>query len=159
MSRVSIAAQPVDTNTLRRELQRPGCGGFCVFEGWVRETNEGREVSGLDYEAYNELAISEGERIIDEAVQRFGIADARCVHRVGSLAVGDTAVWIGVVSPHRDEAFRACRYIIDQVKMRLPIWKRSTIWSVSRPGSPAHMGRPTSTTTRITVDGILQPRG
>ena len=124
MSRVSIAAQPVDTNTLRRELQRPGCGGFCVFEGWVRETNDGREVSGLDYEAYNELAISEGERIIDEAVQRFGIADARCVHRIGSLAVGDTAVWIGVVSPHRDEAFRACRYIIDQVKMRLPIWKK-----------------------------------
>ena len=124
MSRVSIAAQPVDTHTLRRQLQRPGCGGFCVFEGWVRETNEGREVSGLDYEAYNELAISEGERIIDEAVQRFSIADARCVHRIGSLAVGDTAVWIGVVSPHRDEAFRACRYIIDQVKMRLPIWKK-----------------------------------
>jgi adenylyltransferase/sulfurtransferase len=124
MSRVTIAAQPVDTNTLRKELQQPGCGGFCVFEGWVRETNEGREVSGLDYEAYNELAIGEGERIIDEAVQRFGIADARCAHRVGSLAVGDTAVWIGVVSPHRDEAFRACRYIIDQVKQRLPIWKK-----------------------------------
>ena len=124
MSRVTIAAQPVDANALRKALQQPGCGGFCVFEGWVRETNEGREVSGLDYEAYNELAISEGERIIDEAVQRFGIADARCVHRVGSLAVGDTAVWIGVVSPHRDEAFRACRYIIDQVKQRLPIWKK-----------------------------------
>lgn len=124
MSRVTIAPQPVDTNALRKALQRPGCGGFCVFEGWVRETNEGREVSGLDYEAYNELAISEGERIVDEAVQHFGIADARCVHRVGSLAVGDTAVWIGVVSPHRDEAFRACRYIIDQVKLRLPIWKK-----------------------------------
>jgi molybdopterin synthase catalytic subunit len=124
MSRVTIAAQPVDTNALRRELQRPGCGGFCVFEGWVRATNEGREVSGLDYEAYDELAISEGERIIEEAIERFGIADARCLHRVGSLAVGDTAVWIGVVSPHRDEAFRACRYIIDQVKLRLPIWKK-----------------------------------
>jgi molybdopterin synthase catalytic subunit len=124
MSRVVIAGEPVDTLALRRELQQPGCGGFCVFEGWVRDTNEGREVSGLDYEAYNELALSEGERIVDEAVTRFGIADARCVHRVGRLAVGDTAVWIGVVSPHRDEAFRACRYIIDQVKLRLPIWKK-----------------------------------
>lgn len=124
MSRVSIADAPADTAALRRELQRPGSGGFCVFEGWVRETNEGRQVSGLDYEAYRELAVSEGERIIDEAIARFGVADARCVHRVGSLAVGDTAVWIGVASAHRDEAFRACRYIIDQVKLRLPIWKK-----------------------------------
>lgn len=124
MSRVSIAAAPVDTAALRRELQRPGCGGFCVFEGWVRETNEGRQVSGLDYEAYVELALAEGERIIEEAVQRFGIADARCMHRTGRLAIGDTAVWIGVVSPHRDAAFRACRYIIDQIKQRLPIWKK-----------------------------------
>jgi adenylyltransferase/sulfurtransferase len=124
MSRVSIASAPVDTDALRRSLQRPECGGFCVFEGWVRESNEGREVSGLDYEAYVELALSEGERILDEATQRFGIADARCMHRVGRLAVGDTAVWIGVVTPHRDEAFRACRYIIDQIKLRLPIWKK-----------------------------------
>ncbi len=124
MSRVSIAAAPADTDALRRALQRPGCGGFCVFEGWVRETNEGRAVSGLDYEAYAELALAEGERIIDEAIARYGVADARCVHRVGRLAVGDTAVWIGVVSPHRDEAFRACRYIIDQIKQRLPIWKK-----------------------------------
>lgn len=124
MSRVIIADAPADTDALRRALQRPGSGGFCVFEGWVRDTNEGREVSGLDYEAYRELAVSEGERIIDEAVARFGVADARCVHRVGSLAVGDTAVWIGVISAHRDEAFRACRYIIDQVKLRLPIWKK-----------------------------------
>lgn len=124
MNRVIIATEPVDFVALQRELRHPGCGAFCVFEGWVRDTNEGREVSGLDYEAYNELALSEGERIVAEAVTRFGIADARCVHRVGRLAVGDTAVWIGAVSPHRDEAFRACRYIIDQVKLRLPIWKK-----------------------------------
>jgi molybdopterin synthase catalytic subunit len=124
MSRVSIAAAPVDIATLRRALERPGCGGFCLFEGWVRETNDGRQVSALDYEAYAELALSEGERIIDEAVQRFGVADARCMHRVGRLAVSDTAVWIGVVAPHRDAAFRACRCIIDEIKQRLPIWKK-----------------------------------
>ena len=78
----------------------------------------------MELEHYPGMTEKSIEAIIDEAVQRFGIADARCVHRVGSLAVGDTAVWIGVVSPHRDEAFRACRYIIDQVKMRLPIWKK-----------------------------------
>jgi molybdopterin synthase catalytic subunit len=124
MSRVSIAAAPVDTELLRRALQRSDCGGFCVFEGWVRETNEGRQVSGLDYEAYEQLALAEAERILQEASEHFGIADARCMHRVGTLAVGDTAVWIGVVTPHRDEAFRACRYIIDQIKLRLPIWKK-----------------------------------
>lgn len=147
MSRVSIAAAPADTDALRRALQRPGCGGFCVFEGWVRETNEGRAVSGLHYEAYTELALAEGERIIDEAIARYGVADARCVHRVGRLAVGDTAVWIGVVSPHRDEAFRACRYIIDQIKQRLPIWKKEhyvegeSSWVACTHG-PAHEHHP-----------------
>ena len=88
MSRVIIADAPADTDALRRALQRPGSGGFCVFEGWVRETNEGREVSGLDYEAYRELAVSEGERIIDEAVARFGVADAGAERtRLASLGV------------------------------------------------------------------------
>jgi molybdopterin synthase catalytic subunit len=124
MSRVIIAATKVDIEQLRRALQRPDCGGLCIFEGWVRETNEGRQVSGLDYEAYEKLALTEAERILEEATEHFGIADARCMHRVGRLAIGDTAVWIGVVTPHRDEAFRACRYIIDQIKLRLPIWKK-----------------------------------
>ncbi|MEP7186470.1 MAG: molybdenum cofactor biosynthesis protein MoaE [Rhodanobacter sp.] len=147
MSRASIAATPVDIELLRRSLQRPDCGGFCVFEGWVRETNEGRRVSGLDYEAYEQLALTEAERILDEATERFGIADARCMHRVGRLAVGDTAVWIGVVTPHRDEAFSACRYIIDQVKLRLPIWKKEhylegeSAWVACSHG-PAHEDGP-----------------
>ena len=66
----------------------------------------------------------EGERIIAEAIARFGVAHAACVHRVGALAVGELAVWVGVSAAHRDEAFRACRYIIDEVKHRLPIWKK-----------------------------------
>lgn len=123
-ARMLVAGEAVDTQVLRRELRRPSCGGFCVFEGWVRDSNEGRQVSGLDYEVYTEMALAEGERIVDEAIQRFGLADARCVHRSGRLQVGDTAVWIGVVSAHRDEAFRACRYIIDEIKQRLPIWKK-----------------------------------
>jgi molybdopterin synthase catalytic subunit len=68
--------------------------------------------------------VREGERIVAEAIARFGAARAACVHRVGELAVGELAVWVGVSAPHRDEAFRACRYIIDEVKHRLPIWKK-----------------------------------
>ncbi|TLY69007.1 MAG: molybdenum cofactor biosynthesis protein MoaE, partial [Gammaproteobacteria bacterium] len=70
------------------------------------------------------LAVREGERILGEAMARFGVAHAACVHRLGDLAVGELAVWVGVSSPHRAEAFEACRYIIDEVKHRLPIWKK-----------------------------------
>ena len=121
--RFDLTAAPADLAKLREELQHPGSGGFCAFEGWVRNNNEGREVSGLEYEAYTELAIAEGERILAEAAERYGVLAASAVHRVGDLKIGDLAVWIGASAPHRDEAFRACRYIIDEIKHRLPIWK------------------------------------
>jgi len=124
MSGFSLSAVPVDLAPLLEELQQPGSGGFCSFEGRVRNSNEGREVGGLEYEAYAELALIEGERIIDEAIARYGVLAARCVHRTGDLGIGDLAVWIGVSGAHRDEAFRACRYIIDEIKHRLPIWKK-----------------------------------
>lgn len=122
--RFSLSSESVDTSRLHEVLQHPGSGGFCAFEGWVRNSNDGREVDGLDYEAYAELAAIEGERILDEAIARYGVTDARCVHRTGRLKVGDLAVWVGVSAAHRDEAFRACRYIIDEIKHRLPIWKK-----------------------------------
>lgn len=122
--RFTLTGDDVDLAQLRDELRHPGSGGFCSFEGWVRNNNEGREVSGLEYEAYTELAIAEGERIVAEATERYGILSAHCVHRTGSLKIGDIAVWIGASAAHRDEAFRACRYIIDEIKHRLPIWKR-----------------------------------
>ena len=124
MTRFTLATEPVDVATLRDALKHSGAGGFCSFEGWVRNNNEGREVSGLAYEAYADLAISEGERVVDEALARYGVLAAHCVHRVGDLRIGDLAVWIGVSAAHRDEAFRACRYIIDEIKHRLPIWKK-----------------------------------
>ena len=109
---------------LRESLADPGCGGYAAFEGWVRDHHEGRRVRGLEYEAYEALAAEEGRRILDEARERFGVQRAACVHRVGALAIGELAVWVGVSSPHRDEAFLACRYIIDELKARLPIWKK-----------------------------------
>jgi molybdopterin/thiamine biosynthesis adenylyltransferase/molybdopterin synthase catalytic subunit/rhodanese-related sulfurtransferase len=114
----------LDESALRAELSDPACGGYAAFEGWVRDHNEGRRVRRLEYEAFEPLAIKEGERIIAEAVARFGVEHAGCVHRIGALEIGEKAVWVGVTARHRDEAFRACRYIIDEVKHRVPIWKK-----------------------------------
>ena len=115
---------PIDVESLRAELADPACGGYTSFEGLVRNHNEGMSVRHLEYEAFEPLAIKEGERIVAEAIERFGIEHAVCVHRIGDLAIGEKAVWVGAAARHRDEAFRACRYIIDEVKHRVPIWKK-----------------------------------
>jgi lipoyl(octanoyl) transferase len=114
----------LDVGTLQRELRDDTCGGFAAFEGWVRNHNEGHAVTRLEYEAFTELAEKEGARIVNDAIARFGVTRAACIHRTGSLGIGDVAVWVGVSAPHRDEAFRACRFIIDEVKHRVPIWKK-----------------------------------
>jgi molybdopterin synthase catalytic subunit len=80
-------------------------------------------VHGLCYEAYDALALREGEAILAETMARFEILDAACVHRTGDLAIGELAVWVGVTAAHRDAAFAACRHVIDEVKSRVPIWK------------------------------------
>lgn len=122
-SAFQISAEPIDAAALARELANAGAGACVSFEGWVRDRNAGRSVRQLDYQAYAALAQSEGERILAEAKQRFAIVEARCAHRVGSLAIGELAVWAGVSAGHRDAAFAACRYVIDEVKRRVPIWK------------------------------------
>ena len=124
MAQFSFTRAPLDAAAARAALTDPTCGGYVAFEGWVRDHNEGAPVRGLEYEAFEALAVREGERILGEAIGRFGVAHAACVHRLGELAIGELAVWVGVSAAHRDEAFRACRYIIDEVKQRLPIWKK-----------------------------------
>ena len=121
---IEVTTTPIDTAMLQRSLENPAAGGYCAFEGWVRNENEGRVVRQLDYQAFEELALKEGERIVAEAVVRFGVRAAHCVHRLGELGLGEVAVWVGVASGHRAEAFAACRYIIDEVKHRVPIWKK-----------------------------------
>ena len=124
MGAFQFSRTPIETRTLRAALADPACGGYAAFEGWVRDSSEGRGVRGLEYEAFEALALREGERIVGEAIARFGVARAACVHRVGELGIGELAVWVGVSAAHRDEAFRACRYIIDEIKHRVPIWKK-----------------------------------
>lgn len=119
-----MTSGPIDPEALRATLIDPQAGAYCGFEGWVRNHNDGREVLRLEYEAYEPLAVKEGEKILAEARAQFSTLKAHCVHRSGLLEIGDCAVWVGVASAHRDEAFQACRYIIDALKVRLPIWKK-----------------------------------
>jgi len=119
-----ISEDPIDIPAEQAALAHPAAGGYVAFEGWVRENNEGRRVVRLAYEAYPLLANREGQRILEEATQRFGLKSARCIHRTGLLEIGGLAVWVGVSAPHRGEAFAACRYIIDEVKHRVPVWKQ-----------------------------------
>ena len=124
MATFSFARHKIDEAAQRAQLFDPASGGYASFEGWVRNHNEGLAVRHLEYEAFEPLAIKEGERIVAEAIARFGVEHAACVHRIGDLAIGEMAVWVGVSARHRAEAFAACRYIIDEVKHRVPIWKK-----------------------------------
>jgi len=124
MSDFRIVAEAIDCAAFRDSLVDRGCGGYVQFEGWVRDHNEGREVLRLEYEVHEPLAVKEGTRIIQEAIERFGVHCARAQHRSGLLELTDVAVVVGVASAHRGEAFAACRCIIDEIKHRLPIWKK-----------------------------------
>jgi molybdopterin synthase catalytic subunit len=123
MDRFALSETPFDVATLRAELLDARVGAYASFEGWVRDHNDGRSVRGLRYEAYATLAATEGARILQQARENFDILDASCVHRIGDLSIGELAVWVGVTAAHRDAAFAACRFIIDEVKSRVPIWK------------------------------------
>ena len=119
-----ITQDEIRTEELRASVLDQACGACVVFEGWIRNHTVGRAVSGLEYEVYRPLAMSEGSRVLGEALAQFDIENAGCIHREGRLQLGETAVVAIAVAKHRDEAFRACRYIIDEVKHRLPIWKK-----------------------------------
>lgn len=124
MNKFRISEQAIDCDALKKSMQHDRAGAFISFEGWVRNHHQGRSVEGLAYQAYSALAETEGEKIVAETIEKFGILDALCVHRTGDLAIGDCAVWVGVTAAHRDAAFAACRFIIDEVKQRVPIWKK-----------------------------------
>lgn len=119
-----LSCEPLETLNLKSDFSAGQAGAFASFEGWVRNHNDGRSVFSLQYEAMPELCRSEAQRILDEASQRFNVLQVSCIHRVGTLKIGEMAVWVGVVAAHRDDAFNACRYIIDEIKKRLPIWKK-----------------------------------
>ncbi len=116
----SLTRQPISAF----DSENPAAGARAVFEGIARNENGGRAVARLEYEAFDELAIREGEAILEEARRRFALLAARCAHRLGALEIGETAVRVEVLAGHRGEAFAACAWIIDEVKRRVPIWKK-----------------------------------
>jgi molybdopterin synthase catalytic subunit len=121
----AITADPVDLRALIERVRTDACGAVVTFLGVVRAvSDEGRPVEGLSYEAYPTLALPEMRAIGAEASQRFGEARVAIVHRVGSLAVGEASVAIAVAAAHRGVAFDACEYAIDELKQRVPVWKK-----------------------------------
>ena len=119
-----ITDAPIDPAALSRALRDEGAGAFASFEGWVRNVNDGQDVVALEYEAHGPVAVKEGAKILEEARERFNLLVVSSRHRVGRLEIGDCAVWVGVSAAHRGAAFDGCRYIIDELKHRLPIWKK-----------------------------------
>jgi molybdopterin synthase catalytic subunit len=119
---VRLVREPIDLAAL--QAVTPADGALCVFVGVVRDHNGGRQVLRLEYEAYEEMALPLMEKIAAAARDRWRITDVRIVHRLGRLEVGEASVAVGVASPHRREAFEACRYAIDTLKATVPIWKK-----------------------------------
>jgi len=120
----SLTHKPIVIDGGKRSVVHPAAGAYVSFEGWVRNKNEGKEVLYLEYEAYPALACQEGLKIIMEAKQKFSVQSIRCVHRTGKLEIGEIAIWIGVSSEHREPAFKACEYVINEIKRRVPVWKK-----------------------------------
>jgi molybdopterin synthase catalytic subunit len=119
-----ITSAVIDPVARKRELEQSAAGACVTFEGWVRNHNDGEAVQALEYEAHQAIAEKEGTRIVAEAFERFAVKVVHCEHRVGKLGLGDCAVWVGVSAAHRGAAFDACRYVIDETKARVPIWKK-----------------------------------
>jgi molybdopterin synthase catalytic subunit len=121
---IQLTRNPLDRDALVAAVSHPSAGGIVVFEGVVRDNARGKQVRYLEYDAYEEMAIAQIHTIIQEAQQRWGVDRVAVAHRFGRLEIGEASVIIVVASPHRAEAFDACRYIIDTLKTTVPIWKK-----------------------------------
>jgi molybdopterin synthase catalytic subunit len=119
-----LRAEPLDLARLVDAVTSPERGGISTFLGLVRNQHGGRPVVRLEYSAYAPMVEQECAVIIDEARARWPTAQVALEHRIGALDIGDAAVVVAAAAPHRDEAFAACRYVIEEVKRRVPIWKR-----------------------------------
>ncbi len=124
MGACSLSEPPLAENAVTARVAGPDCGGVVTFVGAVRDHSRGHDIRHLEYEAYPEMALREMERITDEAGERWPGSRVAIAHRVGHLEIGDLAVVVAAAAPHRAEAFAACRYAIDTLKERVPIWKK-----------------------------------
>jgi molybdopterin synthase catalytic subunit len=123
-AKIAIVRDEIDVRAVRAVVARGGAGAIAVFEGTVRDVNDGRAVTLLEYDAYESMAVAEMARIVEEIEREWPGTVVAARHRIGSLSVGDVAVVCAASAPHRGEAFAACRAAIDRIKERVPIWKR-----------------------------------
>jgi len=120
----TLVRSPIDPVRLVQAVSSPGNGAVILFLGAVRQVNDGRDVTGIDYAAYEGMALRELQAIVDEGAQRFGTFDVVVEHRLGELTVEDISVGIAVGHAHRDAAYAVSRWVIEELKRRVPIWKR-----------------------------------
>jgi molybdopterin synthase catalytic subunit len=142
---VRLVHEPIDLRAV--SSVSPADGAVCIFVGVVRNENRGRRVERLEYEAYEEMALPLMEEIAAETRRHFPVTEVRLVHRLGRLEIGEASVMVAVCSPHRAEAFAACRHAIDTLKARVPIWKKEhyadgTAWLEGPDGAAPPAGDP-----------------
>ena len=141
----AIVDERIDTEAVLAKMKHPEDGAAVVFEGVVRNHTRGRETLYLDYEAYVEMALQQMEDLAAEALGQFAVRDVALVHRLGRLEIGETSVLVVVLSAHRGAAFEACRWLIDTLKRKVPIWKKEyfvdgAVWADGEP-FPAEIPR------------------
>ncbi len=134
-----LVDRPIELNDLVAFVGDPGAGALATFIGTTRDNNEGRSIVSLDYEAYPGMAEQEMARLGEDAAKQWHITRMAIVHRTGNVPIGQASVIIAVSAPHRDDAFKACRYAIDELKKRVPIWKKEIyqggeVWIGSQTG-------------------------
>jgi molybdopterin synthase catalytic subunit len=153
-----LTTDPLDLSALLAEVQSSSRGGIASFLGTVRDHHQGRQVLRLDYTAYLPMAEAECARIVTEAETHWEVAVA-LRHRIGRLDVGEAAVAVVAASSHRDAAFNACRYVIEEVKRRVPIWKQEYYadGSVEWVGAGGEAGKRESGEGGGTEIGVLAP--
>jgi len=143
-----IVSSPIDAAAVTAAVADPATGATCTFIGTTRDHNDGRRVTGLEYEAYPEMALAEMRKIGDEARRRWPIAGVAIVHRIGVVPIGEASVVIAVSSAHRVAAFEACHFAIDRLKEVVPIWKKEhfaggEVWIGSQRGKEFPAGSKT----------------
>lgn len=142
---MSLTREPISPAALLAEVAAPECGGTCLFLGTVRDGPEDGGVTAIEYSAYDAMATAELDRIRAEAAKRWPMVRLAVRHRLGLIATEEASIGIAVAAPHREDAFAACRYVIEEVKRRLPVWKKelradgTTLW-VDPQGRPAVVG-------------------
>ncbi|HZY63850.1 MAG TPA: molybdenum cofactor biosynthesis protein MoaE [Edaphobacter sp.] len=136
--RVELGRTVLSAAEVLAEIKAGPDGAVCVFDGIVRDNTRGRRTLFLEYEAYEEMALSQMRSLASEALVKFSVRDVTLLHRLGRLEVGETSVLVVVASAHRGAAFDACRWLIDTLKKTVPIWKKEhfadgAVWADGEP--------------------------